>query len=83
MYTGSTLCFLGTALWCVARALVLSRSLFQGEARLMHPFHDHRYEAPAGLLLTALVYVVYQVALAYEECVVLAPLPSSARQRAD
>ncbi|GAA5928256.1 hypothetical protein JCM3775_000559 [Rhodotorula graminis] len=40
MYTGSTLCFLGTALW---------------------------YEAPAGLLLTALVYVVYQLALAYED----------------
>ncbi|BGP42749.1 Phosphatidyl-N-methylethanolamine N-methyltransferase [Rhodotorula kratochvilovae] len=40
MYTGSTLCFLGTALW---------------------------YEAPAGIALTALVYVVYQIALAYED----------------
>ncbi|GAA6003042.1 bifunctional phosphatidyl-N-methylethanolamine N-methyltransferase/phosphatidyl-N-dimethylethanolamine N-methyltransferase [Rhodotorula paludigena] len=40
MYTGSTMCFLATALW---------------------------YQSPAGLVLTALVYVVYQVALSYED----------------
>lgn len=37
----------------------------------------HRYQSPAGLVLTALVYIVYQVALSYEECVTRsAPSPS-------
>ncbi|KAM0791917.1 hypothetical protein ACM66B_004171 [Microbotryomycetes sp. NB124-2] len=40
MYYGSTLSFLGTALW---------------------------YESPAGLLLTALVFIEYKIALRYEE----------------
>ncbi|QIX02017.1 hypothetical protein AMS68_007534 [Peltaster fructicola] len=40
MYTGSTMSFLGTALW---------------------------YGKPAGVALTALVYVVYQVALSFED----------------
>ncbi|KAL1918212.1 uncharacterized protein VTP21DRAFT_3478 [Calcarisporiella thermophila] len=39
MYTGSTLNFLGTAIW---------------------------YQCPAGLLLTLLVHVMYQIALQYE-----------------
>ena len=39
MYNGSTLCFLGTALW---------------------------YRRPAGVLVTLVVYVVYQVALKFE-----------------
>lgn len=39
MYNGSTLCFLGTALW---------------------------YARPAGVLISAVVFVVYLVALQYE-----------------
>ena len=39
MYNGSTLCFIGTALF---------------------------YAKPAGLAVSVLVYVVYQVALAFE-----------------
>jgi phosphatidylethanolamine N-methyltransferase len=39
MYNGSTMCFLGTALW---------------------------YAKPAGIWLTGLVWVVYQVALGFE-----------------
>ena len=67
MYTGSTLCFLGTALWC-APPRSLSRLLLP-----LTPKRANRYEAPAGVALTALVYVVYQIALAYEECVPLLP----------
>lgn len=40
MYNGSTLCFLGTALW---------------------------YGKPTGLLVTAFVYVMYKIALLFEE----------------
>lgn len=40
MYNGSTLCFLGTALW---------------------------YGKPAGLLVTAFVFVMYKIALLFEE----------------
>ena len=40
MYNGSTLCFLGTALW---------------------------YGKPAGLLVTAFVFVMYKIALFFEE----------------
>ena len=39
MYNGSTLCFLGTALW---------------------------YARPAGVVITAVVFVVYEIALMYE-----------------
>lgn len=40
MYNGSTLCFLGTALW---------------------------YGKPTGLLVTAFVYIMYKIALLFEE----------------
>lgn len=40
MYNGSTLCFLGTALW---------------------------YGKPTGLLVTAFVFVMYKIALLFEE----------------
>jgi methylene-fatty-acyl-phospholipid synthase len=39
MYNGSTMCFIGTAIW---------------------------YKKPAGLIISAIVFVVYQIALAYE-----------------
>lgn len=39
MYNGSTMCFIGTAIW---------------------------YQKPAGLIISAIVFVVYQIALAYE-----------------
>jgi phosphatidylethanolamine N-methyltransferase len=39
MYNGSTLCFLGTALW---------------------------YARPAGVVITAVVFIVYEIALMYE-----------------
>lgn len=31
----------------------------------------HRYESPVGILLSVLVYIEYQIALSYEEYVVL------------
>lgn len=39
MYNGSTMCFIGTALW---------------------------YGKPSGLIISLVVYIVYQFALAYE-----------------
>lgn len=70
MYLGSTLNFLAIALWCVARPF------FYAQASLADLRLCRRYESPAGLLLTLHVYIVYQIALSYEECVPPPPLPS-------
>jgi methylene-fatty-acyl-phospholipid synthase len=63
MYNGSTLCFLGTAL----RYLPLQTNIlvYNSFTSLIPTFYSYR--SPAGVILTGLVYLVYQVALKYEE----------------
>jgi phosphatidylethanolamine N-methyltransferase len=56
MYVGSTMCFTATALWC--------EELLQHISRRSNNLC--RYERPAGLLITAYVYLVYVIALRYE-----------------
>jgi phosphatidylethanolamine N-methyltransferase len=58
MYVGSTMCFTATALW------------YEGLLQNMSRCSDNlcRYERPAGLLITAYVYLVYVIALRYEGC---------------
>jgi methylene-fatty-acyl-phospholipid synthase len=58
MYDGSTLLFLATALWCG----------WFSSGQTMGENTAHRKESPAGILITALVYLEYRIALRYEEC---------------
>lgn len=60
MYIGSTLCFAAGALWYVREFLFVTQPL---EALL-------RYERPVGLLIAAVVYIVYTIALRFEGLVV-------------
>lgn len=75
MYTGSTLSFLATALWYVTTSKSQLSSYPETDGRSCRP--ACRYESPAGILLSVLVYIEYQIALSYEEYVV-SPLATSA-----
>ena len=65
MYDGSTLCFASGALWQVVKDLFDLRcrfSLFECSP----PRELCRYQRPAGLFITAFIYIVYGFALQYE-----------------
>jgi len=60
MYIGSTMCFAAGALWYVCKF-----------RRVMQPIEALlRQERPAGLLITAFIYIVYAIALRFEGLVV-------------
>ncbi|KAI0790193.1 phospholipid methyltransferase [Irpex lacteus] len=59
MYVGSTMCFAAGALWYVSLFVVLCTGCTTHGVWF-------RYERPAGLFITAFVYVVYLIALRYE-----------------
>ena len=61
MYYGSTLSFLATAIWSVSSTRRPPRILTADFGRWL------RYERPAGLLLSVIVFVVYKIALTFEE----------------
>lgn len=59
MYVGSTMCFLGGALWSV---LLVSFLLVTD--------YGYRETSPAGLFITLYVYIVYIIALRFEGYVI-------------
>lgn len=63
MYVGSTMCFAAGALWYVSLFVLLCTGCTPHGVWF-------RYERPAGLFITAFVYVVYLIALRYEGYVI-------------
>lgn len=60
MYYGSTMSFLATALWSAS----LLSAVLTFDAELGPAI---RYEKPAGILLTVILYVAYEIALRFED----------------